>query len=115
MAVTALENGKKPHFSPVTAWDLVRDPDSFDDFGDVPGVLSADLDRLFQSFTVDVVSATEWHWKSGWKIGPRSIHDSMWFYIAAGQGRGWNGHPGNAFVYRPGSMLLLSPDVEHLH
>ncbi len=113
MAPAVPADRKKPHFSPVTDWDLVRDPDSFDDFGDVPGILPADLDRLFQAFTVDAVSATEWHWKSGWKIGPRSIHDSMWFYIAAGQGRGWVGHPGNAFVYEPGSLIFLSPDVEH--
>jgi AraC-like DNA-binding protein/quercetin dioxygenase-like cupin family protein len=108
-----LETKRSPRFSPVAAGDFVRTPESFDDPGDVPDVLPADLDRLLHAITVDAVSALEWRWKTGWKIGPRTIHDSMWFYIAEGHGRGWTGTSDNRFQYRPGSLILLAPDTPH--
>jgi AraC-like DNA-binding protein len=104
-----------PHYSPASgSGDFVRDLDSFEDIGDIPGVDPADLERLLHAITVDAVSATEWRWESGWNVGPRSIHDSMWFYIVEGEGRGWTGTPANKFRYKSGSLILLAPDTEHL-
>lgn len=108
------EADKRPHFSQVTSGGRVRDLDSFDDFGEVPGVFPSDLDCLFQAITVDAISATEWHWDKDWKIGPRSIHSSMWYYIAKGHGKGWSGRSTNSFSYQPGSLILLAPDVQHV-
>ena len=108
-------NKSLPHYSTQTGGgDFVRDLDSFEDSGDIPGVNPLDLERLFHAINVTAVSATEWRWKSGWKVGPRSIHDSMWFFIIEGKGHGWISTPSKKFSYKPGSLILLAPDTQHL-
>ncbi|HEY0308895.1 MAG TPA: AraC family transcriptional regulator [Acidobacteriaceae bacterium] len=92
----------------------MRDLDSFEDMGDVPNVDPLDMEKLLHAISFDAVSATEWRWEEGWRVGPRSIHDSMWFYIAEGEGHGWTGNPTQKFEYRSGSLILLAPDVPHM-
>jgi AraC-like DNA-binding protein len=114
MTLAASEENVHPHYSPASgAGDFVRDLDSFEDTGDIPGVAPADLERLLHTIAFDAVSATEWKWESGWLVGPRSIHDSMWFYIVEGEGCGWSGTPSNRFAYQAGSLILLGPDTQH--
>lgn len=105
-----LETTEHPQFSQATSGDFIRDLDSFEDFGDVADAHPSDLDRLFQAITVDAISATECHWNNGWS-GPRATDHSMWFYIAKGQGWGWSGSTANTFQYKPGSLILLSPET----
>jgi AraC-like DNA-binding protein/quercetin dioxygenase-like cupin family protein len=114
MMITGTADSALRHYTQASgSGDFVRDPDSFQDLGDVPNVTSADLERLLQAVTIEPVSATEWRWESGWRVGPRRIHDTMWFYVAEGEGCGWISDPSNTFRYQSGSMILLAPDTEH--
>jgi len=115
MDTTASKDIELPHYTPASGGgDFVRDLDSFDDPGDIPNVDPADVERLLHTITFDVVSAMEWQWGDHWRVGPRSIHDSMWFYVAKGEGTVWTGNPGHKSYYRDGSLILLAPDIEHL-
>jgi hypothetical protein len=115
MVLTTSRDIAIAHYTPASgAGDFVRDLDSFKDFGDIPNVTSSDLERLLQAVTFEPVSATEWRWETGWRVGPRKIHDTMWFYIAEGDGGGWTINPSNTFRYRSGSMILLAPETEHV-
>jgi len=103
----------EPHFSPVASGDLIRDADSFEPFAGAPNIAGADLDELLNALTIEPVSATEWHWRCGWKFGPRVIHDSMWFYIEEGRGSYWTAHHEHRITFGAGSLILIAPDVEH--
>jgi len=100
-------------YSPVASGDLVRDADSFEAFGDAPAIPGADLDEVLNATTIEAVSATEWKWRRGWKVGPRVIHDSMWFYIEQGSGFHCVANQGQRIHFGPGSLLVIPPDVEH--
>ena len=102
-----------PRFSPVTSGDLIRDADSFDPFGEAPEIAGTDLNELLNATTVEAVSAAEWRWRRGWKVGPRVIHDSMWFYVAEGSGVYYLPATEQRIHFGPGSLILIAPDIEH--
>ena len=101
------------HFSPVTSGDLIRDADSFESFHEPPAIPGADLNEVLNATTIDAVSASEWRWRRDWKVGPRVIHDSMWFYIAEGSGFYCIANHEQRIHFGPGSLLLIPPDSEH--
>jgi AraC-like DNA-binding protein/mannose-6-phosphate isomerase-like protein (cupin superfamily) len=100
-------------FSPVTSGDLIRDADSFEPFRDTQAIPGADLNEVMNATTIEAVSASEWRWRRDWKVGPRVIHDSMWFYVAQGSGFHCIGNHEQRTHFGPGSLLLIPPDVEH--
>jgi len=100
-------------FSPVASGDLVRDADSFEPFDDAPNIVGADLDELLNATHVDAVSATEWLWRENWKIGPRVILDSMWFYVEKGSGYYTRADHGQRIHFGSGSLILITPDTIH--
>jgi len=102
-----------PHFSPVTSGDLIRDADSFEPFREAKGIPGADLGEVLNATTIEAVSATEWRWRRNWKVGPRVIHDSMWFYVAEGSGFYCLASHEQRIHFGPGSLLLIPPNIEH--
>ena len=100
-------------FSPVTSGDLIRDADSFDLYGEAPAISGADMNELLNATTIEAVSAAEWRWRKGWKVGPRVIHDSMWFYVAEGSGVYVLKNHDQRIHFGPGSLILIPPDIEH--
>ena len=103
-----------PTYSPVDSGDLIRDANSFAPFGGAPGIADGDLNELLQATTVGAVSAAEWRWRRGWKVGPRVIHDSMWFYIEEGSGYFYLPASEQRIPFGPGSLILIAPDIEHV-
>jgi AraC-like DNA-binding protein len=103
----------KPRFSPVASGDMVRDIDSFDPFKESPRIAGADLDELLNATTIEAISALEWRWRRGWQVGPRVIHDSMWFYVEHGSGCYRLANHKQPLHFGPGSILLIPPNVEH--
>jgi len=93
--------------------EMIRDAESFDPFAAIPGVESNQIEQWMQAIKVDAVSALEWKWKENWKVGPRVIQDSMWFYFIRGSGHGWIGNPKNVFRYGAGDLVLIPQGVEH--
>ena len=100
-------------FIDVQMGEMSREAISFDRFAEIPDVDANQLEQWMQATKVDVVSALEWKWKESWKVGPRVIQDSMWFYFIKGSGRGWIGSPKNEFRYGPGDLILISQGVQH--
>ena len=100
-------------YIPVTRGDMVRDAESFDPFSVTPAIADAELDEVLNATGIEAVSATEWRWLRGWKVGPRVIHDSMWFYIAEGSGFYCIGNQERKIHFCAGSLLLIPPDVQH--
>lgn len=100
-------------FSPVAEGDLIRELDSFESFAEIPNVSAGELTQLIHAISPEAVSATEWKWRKSWKIGPRVIHDSMWFYIEQGNGTGWLGDPQQTFRFESGDLILIPRDLEH--
>jgi AraC-like DNA-binding protein len=102
-----------PTFSSVTSGDLIRDADSFEPYRNSPQIAGTDLNELLNATTIEAVSASEWKWRRGWKVGPRVIHDSMWFYVAEGSGVYRLANHEQRIPFRPGSLILIAPDEEH--
>jgi AraC-like DNA-binding protein len=100
-------------FSPVTSGDLIRDADSFEPYSAAPSVPGAELNEVLNATTIEAVSAAEWRWRRGWKVGPRVIHDSMWFYVERGSGFHCFANQEQRIHFDSGSLLLIPPDVEH--
>ena len=104
---------KHARYSPVTSGDLIRDADSFENFGEAPDIAATDLSEMLNAVTVEAVSAAEWKWRRGWKVGPRVIHDSMWFYVQEGSGFYHLQTTDQRIPFGPGSLILIAPDIEH--
>jgi len=79
----------------------------------VNGVDSAQLEQWIRAVRVEAISAMEWRWRESWKVGPRVINDSMWFWFERGSGWGWTGTRSNRFHYSSGDMMLIPQGVEH--
>jgi AraC-like DNA-binding protein len=92
---------------------LVRDPLTFSPFPAIDGVDALQLEQWIQAVRIEAISAMEWKWRESWKVGPRVINDSMWFWFERGSGWGWTGTRSNTFRYRAGDMVLLPQGVEH--
>ncbi len=100
-------------FLPNTVGDLVRDPQTFSPFPAVGGVDAAQLEQWIRAVRIEAISAIEWKWRESWKVGPRVINDSMWFWFERGSGWGWTGTRSNKFHYSAGDMMLIPQGVEH--
>jgi AraC-like DNA-binding protein/mannose-6-phosphate isomerase-like protein (cupin superfamily) len=97
----------------VASGDLIRDADSFEPFDKAPHIAAAHLEQILNATTLEAVSATEWRWRKGWRVGPRVIHDSMWFYVAEGSGIYHLGAGDRRYRFGPGSLILIAPDSHH--
>jgi len=107
------ETVKRSRFIDVRMGEMSRDAVSFERFAPIPGVDANQVEQWMQAIKVDAVSALEWKWKESWRVGPRVIQDSMWFYFIRGSGHGWIGSPKNEFRYGPGDLILIPQGVEH--
>jgi AraC-like DNA-binding protein len=92
---------------------MTRDVDSFEPFEAAPSAASTDLDELLNATQVQAVSAVEWLWLKNWKFGPRSILDSMWFYVEKGSGYYLRANHNERVHFGPGSLVLVPPDTVH--
>jgi AraC-like DNA-binding protein len=108
------ESVKRSRFVDVQYGEMSRDAVSFEPFPAIPGVDPGQLEQWIQAIHVDAVSAIEWKWKESWKVGPRTIQDSMWFFFLKGSGHGWVGTPKDEFRYGPGDMILIPQGVPHM-
>jgi len=98
---------------PNTIGDLVRDPKTFSPFPRIEGVDAAELEQWIQALRIQAISAIEWRWREKWKVGPRVVNDSMWFWFERGSGPGWIGTRNDTFRYSSGDIVLLPQGVEH--
>lgn len=104
---------KNAQFIPVASGDLIRDAGSFEPFPESASISQLDFNELLNAITIEAVSATEWRWRPDWKVGPRVIHDSMWFYFEEGSGVYHYGEDDRKVRFAPGSLILIAPDVKH--
>lgn len=87
---------------------------NFETFGDFPvSTLSEhkELNHWIEACQIKPVSSIEWIWKDRWKFGPRSLQDSMWFWIEDGEATGHIRQ--ERFHIGPDSLLLIPRGVEH--
>jgi len=92
---------------------MFRDAESFPEFPKMAGIDPLHQDRLFQAIGVEAISAMEWRWLENWRVGPRVVNDSMWFWFESGNGSGWTVNSKNRFRYKAGDAILIPQGVEH--
>jgi len=103
----------KPTFTPCSKGDMFRDAESFPEFPKMAGIDPLHQGRLFQAIGVEAISAMEWLWEENWRVGPRVVNDSMWFWFESGGGSGWTVDAKNRFRYEAGDAILIPQGVEH--
>jgi AraC-like DNA-binding protein len=93
--------------------DTPRGFDTFEPLPSIPGLSSADLDLYLEALQVQPISAIEWKWDGGWKVGPRALNDSMWFWFESGRGSGWVGDPHRSFRLQAGDLVMIPQGARH--
>jgi AraC family transcriptional regulator, arabinose operon regulatory protein len=91
----------------------VRALDSFSPFPEFPGMPAAQLDHLLSLVRIQPVSALEWDWPRKWSVGPRVVHDSMWFWFDRGRAEAWIHDPGKPFEVVAGDLVLIPQGARH--
>ncbi len=99
---------------PELAMNRVRPLTSFPDFPEFFGIPPAQLDHLLSLIKVQPVSALEWDWPNGWRVGPRVVHDSMWFWFDHGHAEAWVREPGRIFRVNAGDLVLIPQGAQHM-
>ena len=99
--------------SSVLLENLVRDAKTFEPFPEFPFTLPAELDRWIDSLQVQPVSALEWEWPKVFAVGPRTVTDSMWFFIARGSVQVWVADKSRRATLREGDLVLIPQDTRH--
>ncbi len=84
------------------------------DFGSEPDPLptsAPDLERWLAAARIGPVSAIEWQCSPEWLLGPRSVGDSMWFWVERGTGRGYVAH--ERFRVAEGDLIMIPRGAVH--
>lgn len=95
------------------AGDSPRGFETYEPIPAVSGLAPGDLDMYLEAIQIQPISAIEWTWKGGWKVGPRTWHDSMWFWFAEGKGAGWVDDPAHSFRLQAGDLVLIPQGTAH--
>lgn len=93
--------------------DTPRDFDTYEPIPTVSGLAPGDLDLYLEALQIQPISAIEWSWKGGWKVGPRTWHDSMWFWFESGKGSGWVDDPSHTFRLQAGDLIMIPQGTPH--
>ena len=102
-----------PDFNAPLVTNQVREPDTFRPYKDFPQVNPGQLDIWLAAMRIQAISAMEWRWPLNWKIGPRVVNDSMYFFFQRGSGTAWFRNPREVIHFKAGDMLLIPHGVEH--
>lgn len=90
-----------------------REGSTFRPFREFPSLPAAQLDGWLAAMKIQVVSAIEWEWPRQWKVGPRVLNDSMFFWFERGSGKAYFGSPPKVYEFHAGDMLLIPQGMEH--
>lgn len=90
-----------------------REASTFRPFQEFASLPPAQLDGWLAAMKIQVVSALEWEWPRQWKVGPRVLNDSMFFWFESGSGKASFGNPAKTYDFRAGDMLLIPQGMEH--
>ncbi|MGH8192243.1 MAG: helix-turn-helix domain-containing protein [Rhodanobacteraceae bacterium] len=93
---------------------LPREHADFPPFEALPADPDRRLDAWLEAATLQPVSATEWECFEDWRLGPRVINDSMWFFFTHGTGWGEVVGRGERFAIAPGDLMLIPQGAEHI-
>lgn len=100
-------------YMPFRRIDRAREPDTFPRFpqslADPEGNLAAWLEHVM----VVPLSAREWRCRRGWRVGPRVLNDTFWYWFESSGGWYRLGGDGEPRVFGAGDMLLIPQGVEH--
>jgi len=71
------------------------------------------LDSWLEHTAVVPLSAREWKCKQGWRVGPRILNDTFWYWFENGSGWYRLGKDGPRKTFRAGDLLLIPQGMEH--
>ena len=69
------------------------------------------LDNYWSALRVTPLDSTEWRCTPAWKLGPRVVQDTMYFYIHGGRARG--SVEDTAFDLQAGDVMLIPKGASH--
>lgn len=93
--------------------DVPRGFDTYDPLPAISGLAPGDLVVYLEALQIQPISAIKWNWKGGWKVGPRTLNDSMWFWLESGKGSGWVDDPNRTFLLQAGDLLIIPQGAPH--
>jgi len=98
---------------PSGSGDIPRGFETYESVPGVSGLASGDLDLYLEALQIQPISAIEWKWNRGWKVGPRTLNDSMWFWFESGKGSGWVDDPNRRFRLHAGDLVMIPQGAPH--
>ena len=101
--------------TPASRIAQAREFQHFKPFPELPQGPPATLALWLDATRIHPVSAVEWQCSEAWEIHPRTVNDSMWFWIERGQGWGRVGLAGEREPFRIHSddLILIAQGEEH--
>jgi len=98
------------HYSVI---DDVRRPDAFASFRKELPDVNGQLNQWLENVSIIPLWAREWKCKPGWRVGPRILNDSFWYWFENGNGWYSIGKGGSKNTFRAGDLLLIPQGIEH--
>jgi AraC-like DNA-binding protein len=90
-----------------------RDPASYAPFP-AGGADANSVAALFLEQSVITPSrAIEWKSSPEWRLGPRTLQNSMWMLVLNGEAKGWIGDPAQMFSIRKHDFIFFPAGVPH--
>ena len=86
---------------------------TFPRFKALPSFPLEKYSEWLESAWIQPVSAIEWQCAAHWKMGPRTVQDSMYFWIIEGTGWGEIQGLGPRFRMEPGGWVLMPEGLTH--
>lgn len=93
--------------------NVVRDLSTFPGYPEFPFLPAPQLDSWLCASRIRAISALEWNWPRGWRVGPRTVNDSMYFWFASGSADVSIQHGAHRFHLSAGDLMLIPKGMEH--
>ncbi|MFH1969977.1 MAG: AraC family transcriptional regulator [Verrucomicrobiota bacterium] len=97
----------------ISPTDSVRPADTFAPFPKALPNPDGHLDQWLEHTAVVTLCAREWKCKQGWRVGPRMLNDTLWYWFENGSGWYSLGKDGPRKTFRAGDLLLIPQGMEH--
>jgi|GEM_PF-724246 len=103
----------RKYWTNINSVDSMRPSDTFAPFPKASPDPEHRLDQWLEHTAVVVLSAREWKCRQGWRVGPRVLNDTLWYWFENGNGWYSLGKDGLRQTFRAGDLLLIPQGLEH--
>lgn len=102
-----------PPWPPACRYDTLRPREDFKSFTDQIPDPNGQVNQWLENTVITPLSAREYLCKDGWRVGPRIITNSFWYWFENGGGWFSAGESGRRRTFQAGDLLLIPSGLIH--